>query len=278
MTAAKVFGYSDPIRLGIDAAGQPITMDLFRTPASLLLTGSTRSGKSNMLYVLLKQLVGLPVRVAGVDPSGIVFNALGHHLGYTLADEESPDSPSLRVSTLRDTKKVVDVLDLLVQEMDRRIDLLLEEGSDKFTMRAFNSMPLTVIVLEELPGMIAQLSNDDTAQGRRGADRLEPKTKAALQRLAMEGAKVGMVLWVVAQRADASVLSGPFRAQLTRKISFRQDSDGLKMIHPEITLEQIQQAQRFKPGQGFVEFVGELPLTVFKADHEPYDDFRLIFA
>lgn len=68
------------IILGRDIAGRDITLDPY-SAAHILLTGNTRSGKSVQLYGMLAQLKGEPVKVCGIDPSGIVFNALGENLG-----------------------------------------------------------------------------------------------------------------------------------------------------------------------------------------------------
>lgn len=250
------------VRLGRTRTGRDVGLDPFSS-RMLVLTGATRTGKSVMLYVLLSQLLGMPVKVCGVDPSGIVFNALGERLGGS----------DLRVMTLRDVTAVQRVMNELVAEMDDRISRLLAMKRDKFDEADFsNDLPLLVIVFEEYPGLLAALAALDQANGSKQADRVELKVRAAVQRLALEGAKVGIRLWVVAQRADASLLTGVLRSQLTQRISFRQDSDGLRMLHEGITPEAIQAAQQFQPGQGYIEFLGELPLTMFRADYMTYDD------
>lgn len=251
------------LRLGRTRTGRDVSLDPFSS-RMLTLTGATRTGKSMMLYVLLYQLLGLPVRVCGIDPSGIVFNALGERLGGS----------DWRVMTLRDVEEVRRVMTELVAEMDDRIGRLLDAKRDKFDEADFSdSFPLLVVVLEEYPGLLAAVSAIDQANGSKQADRIELKVRAVVQRLALEGAKVGIRLWVVAQRADASLLTGVLRSQLTQRISFRQDADGLRMLHEGITPEEIQAAQTFKPGQGFIEMIGEMPLTMFRADYLPYEEF-----
>ena len=80
----------------------------------------------------------------------------------------------------------------------------------------------------------------------------------------MEGAKCGIRLWLVSQRADASILTGPLRSQLCGKISYKIDDDGLRMIFEGITQEQIARAQKFEPGQGYIEITGVQPLIEFR--------------
>lgn len=239
---------SVPVRLGRDLSGRDVSFDL-AAPHHGLLSGRTRSGKSIALYVLLAQMKGAPVRVCGVDPSGIVFTALG------------PDP--WRVVTMRDVDKAKAVLAEIVAEMDRRIDSLLAAKLDKFTEFS-EDMPLLLIVLEEFPAMLSVLKSHDAAHGLRLKDATETAIRHAVQRLALEGAKVGVRLWLVAQRADASLLTGVLRSQLTARISFAQDADGLRMLHESITPEQVERAQHFKPGEAYIEVAGLYPLLEYR--------------
>lgn len=242
------------IRLGRTVTGRALELDPF-LPRHTLLTGATRSGKSIQLYGMLTQLRGLPAKVCGVDPTGVLFNALGGALG----------GDDLRALTLRDLDKVESVVTGIVSEMDRRIGLLLDRRIDQFTMFT-DTFPLLVVVFEEYPGMLAALAALDQASGARGANRVELRVRAAVQRMALEGAKVGLRVWIVAQRADASLLTGVLRSQLTQRLSFAQDIDGIRMLHEGITDEQIGEMQRFLPGMAFAEYTGELPLTRYRAD------------
>lgn len=255
-----------PLRLGRSPSGR----DIFLDPAAAthaLFSGRTRSGKSVQVYTALYGLHGQPVRVAGIDPSGVLFGALGEGLGGS----------AWRVKTLRDPQRVIDVMAEIVAEMDRRIDLLLAERQDKFSQFS-EGFPLIIVVMEEYPGLLSALQSIDQASGARGADRAEMRVRAAIQRLALEGAKVGVRLWLVAQRADAQLLTGVLRGQLTARFSFSQDDDGLRMLHEGITPEQIEAAADFLPGQGFAEIWGELPLTTYRADLCDYADLAARYA
>lgn len=254
------------IILGRDISGKDITLDPYAA-AHTLLTGNTRSGKSVQLYGMLAQLKGEPVKVCGIDPSGIVFNALGENLGGS----------EWRVSTLKDTEKTISVMESIVSEMDTRISDLIQKGLDKFSDFS-EKLPLLVVVLEEYPGTLSALHSLDQASGAKVADRAETKVRAAIQRLALEGAKVGVRLWLVAQRADASLLTGVLRSQMTQRFSFRQDPDGLRMLHETLEPVDIERAQAFIPGQAFAEMAGTLPLTQYRADVIDYDELKRHFA
>lgn len=250
------------ITLGRTASGRDVQLDPYAA-AHTVLTGRTRSGKSVQLYGMISQLRGYPVQLCGIDPTGILFNAVGEGLGGS----------ALRVLTLRDAERAREVMSELVEEMDRRIIQLLRKGKDKFTDFT-PSFPLLVVVMEEYPGTLAALEAIDKANGAKVKEKVETHIRAAIQRLALEGAKVGVRLWLVAQRADASLLTGVLRSQLTQRLSFAQDADGLRMLHESITPEQIEQAQRFLPGQGFVEINGTEDLTRFRADLIDYEGLR----
>lgn len=203
------------LTLGRTPGGVDVIIDPTEA-AHTLFTGQTRSGKSVQVYGALAQLPRSGVQVCGIDPTGILFNAIGDQLG----------GDALRALTLADPERVEHVMRELVAEMDRRIRVLLAQRLDKFT-NFTSDLPLLVVVMEEYPGTLAALQAIDAASGARPVDRLETKVRAAVQRIALEGAKVGVRLWLVAQRADASLLTGVLRSQLTQRFSFRQDPDGL---------------------------------------------------
>lgn len=245
------------IRLGRTPSGADVMLDPC-DPSHFSFSGRTRSGKSIAVFNCLAQLKGLPVVVAGIDPTGVLLGALGEGLGGS----------RLRALTLRDPERALAVVDELVEIMDDRIDRLLAERRDKFEDYSAD-FPLYIVVFEEYLGLLSALGSIDKATGAKPADRIETKVRAAVQRLALEGAKVGMRLWIIGQRFDASILSGVLRSQLTTKISFAQDADGLRMLHEGLSSEQIEQASSFIAGQGFVE-TPTLPLTMFRGDLMTY--------
>lgn len=256
------------VTLGRNPSGKNIEMDPF-DPAHSVISGRTRSGKTVQVYGMLSQLRDYPVRVCGVDPSGVLFNALGNGLG----------GDAWRVMTLNDPARVDQVMSEIVAEMQSRIELLLSRHVDKFEKEDFSGeFPLLIVLMEEYPGTLSVLAAVDAASGAKVGERLEPKLRARIQRLALEGAKVGVRLWVVSQRADASLLSGVLRSQLTTRLSFAQDDDGLRMLHEGITPEEIQLAQRFVPGQAFAEMAGVLPRTAYRADLIDYAELVAVMS
>lgn len=253
------------IRLGRKVDGSNLDLNL-ADPSHILLSGRTRSGKSVQLYGMLAQLRDKPVHLAGIDPTGIMFTAVGSALGGN----------KLRASTLRNPDQALFVVNELVRIMDNRIDRLLAERCDKFE-EFTPDFPLVIALFEEYPSMLAAIEGLDKASAAKPADRLETKIRAGIQRLALEGAKVGIRLWIVAQRADASLLSGIMRNQLSTKISFSQDRDGLGMVHKGLNPDQIEQGSRFLPGQAFAEIPGtESAPVIYRSDLISYE--QLVFS
>lgn len=249
------------IRLGRTPSGTDLMFDPFAAQHTLF-TGRTRSGKSVSLYGLLAQMKRFSsVQLCGVDPTGVLFNAVGEGLGGS----------SLRVLTLSEPDRVGEVMGELLSIMDDRIQALLRAGVDKFDDFS-PEFPLLFVLFEEYPGLLSALEALDKSSGAKVADRLEPRLRAAVQRLALEGAKVGIRLVLVSQRADASLLTGVLRSQLTQRISFAQDSEGLKMLHEDITPDQIEAAMRFLPGQAYAELSTHPGLAIFRADLISYSD------
>lgn len=242
---------SATITLGRTVAGEDLTFSPVQ--GHTLLTGRTRSGKSVQLYTMLAQLKDLPVRVVGIDPTGILFNALSSFPGG-----------SQRVLTLRESEKAKEVIGSIVAEMDERIYLLLEKRLDKFTEFS-KEFPIIICALEEYPGTLAALKAIDAASGAKANEKVETQIRANIQRIALEGAKVGVFLWIIAQRADTSLLTGVLRSQLVNRLSFAQDPDGLRMLHESISGDLVEKAQHFRPGQALAEFPGK-PLTQYRAD------------
>lgn len=254
------------MRLGVNASGRGVNGNIF-SPFHWLLSGATRSGKSTALYTLLKALAPRDdVVVAGVDPSGIVFNALGGGLG----------GGRLRVMTLSNVEEIRRVLTDLIGVMERRILGLLDQRLDKIT--GFSSeYPLLVVVFEEYPGALAAIEAIDKANGAKPAQRVETFFRAAVQRLALEGAKVGIRLVILTQRADAAILTGVLRSQLTVKLSFRQDLDGLRMVHPDVPKSLINEVLSAPPGVGLIEYPGE-QTRLFRGIYTSYEDLKESYA
>lgn len=180
--------------------------------------GQTRSGKTAWCYSLLAQAVRDPaVRVAGLDASGLLLRPFAGS-----AHEE------WQACGLADLDRVEKVLAALVAEMDARIAGM---PADRDQVETSLEVPLTLVVLEEWPGVLRAVdAAADSKMGRR--------VRALVARLAAEGHKAGYRLVMVAQRFEATVVGGAERAQLSGRLSFRLDNaDSVKLLHPAADLD-----------------------------------------
>lgn len=199
--------------LGTDEDGADVAVPWARR-VHMLVQGSTGRGKSTLLYSQLAPLAGrADVRVAGVDPSGLVFRPWA---GAPSAD--------LRVSGLAgNLTEHIQVLTRLCEVMDERLGLL-PPGVDNLAPTA--DVPLLVVVLEELSALLRTADAD-----RKVAAVVRP----LLGRLFSEGRKVAVRMLAAIPRADAAVLGAGIRDQAGLRVSFGVEAEGLRMLHDAVT-------------------------------------------
>ena len=110
------------LALGKDIAGQPVVADLARLP-HLLVGGTTGSGKSvainAMILSLLYKCDPTQLRLVLIDPKTVEFSMYR-------------DIPHLLCPVVIDMNKAANALNWLVQEMDRRYNLMSHLGVRSF--------------------------------------------------------------------------------------------------------------------------------------------------
>ena len=228
-----------PIIVGRCQDGSDAVVDL--TDAShIALQGMTRSGKSAFCYTALSPLVEAVraghVTLKGLDPNRILLAPWQYVTGST-------DGLALG----SDPEQAATLLDSLVADLDQRLDVLDTFGLEALTSFT-NECPLSVVVLEEYPATLAAAEAHD--QGVKPAERTGPRIKRAVARLVSEGAKAGVRVVLIAQRMDASVVGGRERAQFGTRITFAVDNgDAVRMLHPEVDPETVEQVREFPPGR-----------------------------
>lgn len=202
------------VLLGRDENGT----DLRTEPADIphtICQGVTRSGKSVWTYGLLGQLAHRPdVLITGCDPTGLLWRPF---TGTRHADWQS--------SGLAELPGHEKVLRAVVDEMDARIR---ELPADRDSIEITTARPLIVVVLEEYPGLLRVLDAAKTRGDDPGA-----RVRALVSRLLAEGAKAGVRVVILAQRAEASVVGAFERAMCSLRISFRVDNRAsVELLHP----------------------------------------------
>jgi S-DNA-T family DNA segregation ATPase FtsK/SpoIIIE len=228
----------DQILIGRTEAGPDLSTSLV-TCGHIAVQGATRLGKSSWCYSALGQLAACrDVEVVGSDPSGLLLKPWATR-------------PGARVALgLADVKRHAEVLDELVSEMDLRI-ATLPAGVDQVEIS--EGQPLVLVVLEEFAGLIRAARSSGPGKAHEGIQR-------SVGRLASEGHKAGYRLLTVSQRLDADIFGGgAVRSQYGLRISFGSDADALKMVHPDVSPDQVAEHATALPGIALVSGFG-LPL------------------
>ncbi|MGY2325974.1 FtsK/SpoIIIE domain-containing protein [Pseudomonas sp. SDT2931_S440] len=183
-----------PVSPGVDVLGQPMIFDLAEAP-HLFIAGATGSGKSVCLNALLLSLAmsSRPPELLMIDPKGVDFADFN---GYA----------RLRTGkVITDMAQAIAALRDVVEEMERRQELLREYGARNIAEAQLAGAPLQrlVVVIDELA---------DFMLGRTGAE--EP-----LIRLAQKARATGIHLLLATQRPEAATFSGLLRANVPARIA-----------------------------------------------------------
>lgn len=206
---------ADHLVLGVDEHGEVIAVPVDEL-THVVMQGATRSGKSAAGYSLLAQLARrVDVDVVGIDPTGRLLGPWGAH------------PQGWRVCGTADAAARYELaMAGVVAEMDRRIAALPERAD---TIEITAACPLLVVVLEEWAG-VARLV---------GHTRAKPSVvHRHVSRLLAEGAKVGIRVVTLVQRAEADVVGAFERDQALTRLSFGvSDANTLKMLHPDMSAE-----------------------------------------
>jgi len=209
-----------PVAFGRTITNEVFVADLAKMP-HLLMAGATGQGKSVGLNVILASLLykrhPATLKFVLVDPKKVelsIFNKIEPHFLAKLPDTEE--------AIITDTKKVVNTLNSLCMEMDRRYDLLKEAGCRnlkeynlKFVERRLNPrkghrfLPFIVLVIDELADLMMTAGKE---------------VETPIARLAQLARAIGIHLIVATQRPSVNVITGIIKANFPCRISFKVTS------------------------------------------------------
>jgi S-DNA-T family DNA segregation ATPase FtsK/SpoIIIE len=184
--------------LGRDVTGKPWFADIGRMP-HLLVAGSTGSGKSVCLNVLITSLLFAngpdELKMILVDPKRVelqVYNGVPHLLAPVITE----------------VPKTVSSLKWGLKEMDRRFDLLSKFGARDiatYNARADEKLPYLVFVIDELADLMVNAMQE---------------VEGPIVRLAQMARAVGIHLILATQRPSVDVLTGLIKANIPARIAF----------------------------------------------------------
>jgi S-DNA-T family DNA segregation ATPase FtsK/SpoIIIE len=187
--------------LGVDVAGRPRYADLAKMP-HLLVGGSTNSGKSVCLNVLITSLL---------------YRATPDELKFILIDPKRVELslysniPHLLHPVVQDVKQAAGILRWAIKEMEHRYDLFVKASCRNIT--GYNEklpegekpLPFIVIIVDELADLMMQ----------QGAE-----VEAHVCRLAQLARATGIHLVIATQRPSVDVITGTIKANIGSRIAF----------------------------------------------------------
>lgn len=208
------------LALGKDIVGVPIAAAMDRMP-HLLIAGATGTGKSvglnSMIISLLYKASPREVKFIMVDPKRIelsVYDGIPHLISPVVTD----------------MKKATNALFWAVREMERRYELLAENGvrnilqynelvekggtkdvedSDEDERGEVEKLPYIVVIVDEFADLMMVASRE---------------VESALIRLAQMARAAGIHLILATQRPSVDVLTGIIKANFPTRISFQVSS------------------------------------------------------
>ncbi len=209
-----------PVALGKTISNEIYVTDLAKMP-HLLMAGATGQGKSVGLNAILVSLLykrhPSELKFVLVDPKKVELSLFKHIERHFLA--KLPDTDD---AIITDTKKVVNTLNSLCIEMDRRYDLLkdaqvrnLIEYNAKFTKRKLNPneghrfLPYIVLVVDEFADLIMTAGKE---------------VETPIARLAQLARAVGIHLIIATQRPSVNIITGTIKANFPARIGFKVSS------------------------------------------------------
>ena len=189
--------------LGADVSGRPVIFDINKMP-HLLVAGATGMGKSvcinSIIMSILYKATPEEVKLILIDPKKVEFTMYR-------------DLPHLYAPIVSDPKKAAGCLNSAVNEMERRFELIEEEGvrniagyneviADDPTKKP---MPRIVIIIDEFADLMMTASQE---------------VETAVCRLAQKARAAGIHIIIGTQRPSVDVITGLIKANIPSRIAF----------------------------------------------------------
>ena len=206
-----------PVVIGKTISNEVYVFDLAKMP-HVLMAGATGQGKSVGLNAILTSLLykkhPAELKFVLVDPKRVELTNYAKIERHYLAK-----LPDVENAIITDTKKVVNTLNSLCTEMDRRYELLekakcrnLIEYNEKFKARRLNPekghrfLPYIVLVFDEFADCIMTAGRE---------------VETPIARLAQLARAIGIHLIIATQRPSVNVITGLIKANFPARIAFK---------------------------------------------------------
>jgi S-DNA-T family DNA segregation ATPase FtsK/SpoIIIE len=212
--------YEIAIALGKTISNETYVFDLTKMP-HLLVAGATGQGKSVGLNAIITSILykkhPSQLKFVLVDPKKVeltLYSKLERHFLAKLPDSEE--------AIITDTQKVINTLNSLTIEMDRRYELLkvaqvrnIKEYNERFVARKLNPMnghrylPYIIVVIDEFADLIMTAGRE---------------VEVPIARLAQLARAIGIHLIIATQRPTTNIITGTIKANFPARIAFRVTS------------------------------------------------------
>lgn len=184
---------------------EPVTVNLAKIP-HILLGGSTGSGKSVLLKLLLMQAIKKNIVVTIADfKGGVDFPPIWHKKCNICTDEE----------------ELLQILTALVEALKSRKLILKESGCaniDEYNKQTDNNLQRFIFACDEIAEVL-----DKTGLTKEQKE-LVTKIESKLSVIARQGRAFGIHLILATQRPDANILSGQIRNNIDCRACGRADT------------------------------------------------------
>ena len=189
--------------LGADVSGNPVIFDIEKMP-HLLVAGTTGSGKSvcinSIIMSILYHAKPSEVKLLLIDPKQVEFQIY-------------KDLPHLCCRVISNPKKAAGALNLAVNEMEKRFELIKEVGVRNIT--GYNEitkndpdkpyMPRMVIIIDEFADLMMTAKDE---------------VETSVVRIAQKARAAGIHLIIGTQRPSVDVITGLIKANIPSRIAF----------------------------------------------------------
>ena len=187
-----------------ESIASAVEVDLSKVP-HILLGGSTGSGKTLLLKLLLMQCIlkGAEVFIADFK-GGVDFNR----------------SWKTHAKIITEPDELSKCLDELVEELHRRKRLLVDSDCaniDEYNRRYHQQMPRMIFACDEVAELL-----DKTGLGKNDREQIQ-RYEAALATLVRLGRAMGIHCILATQRPDAQVISGQIKNNIDFRVCGRAD-------------------------------------------------------
>ncbi|MGW4897140.1 FtsK/SpoIIIE domain-containing protein [Kitasatospora sp. NPDC004240] len=205
--AKSVNTWRDGFPLAFDKRGNVLRPTL--SDYSFLFAGATRSGKGMGLANLLAAAMLDPrVRIRLFDGKG--------------AGEYVPHARALATFVRRNPRRLVKFLRLMVEEMNRRTEILVEAGLSKANEKLIDRLGgIELVIIDELATYTAK----NGPSGKYAEEITE-----LLAQIAAVGAAVGIVLALATQYPEAEIVTPRLRGNLAARMAMRVESPGASNV------------------------------------------------